>query len=260
MSAPDFAEAYARPGIYDILHSPYTAGEVDLLQRCASEHGAPAGPWLEPACGTARYLRVLAARGVRCTGFDLDDGMLDYARAALRRRGLDRRVRLLRADMAGFVDAVGAGRHAVAINPVNTIRHLHRPRDVAEHLRQVARALVPGGLYLVGISLSRYGEEEPTEDLWTARRGRCSVRQVVQYLPPDRRRRMETVFSHLQVDNPAGREYLDTTYRLRSYDLSQWKGLVGRSPLRRLAAVDDLGQPVTEEVEANYQIEILRRD
>lgn len=260
MSGPDFTEAYARPALYDILHSPHTAGEVDLLQRCARDHGAPDGPWLEPACGTGRYLRVLAARGVRATGFDLDEGMLGYARQRLRRGGGRRRIRLLRADMADFVDRVGRERFAVAFTPVNTLRHLHRPREVTAHLRQIAAALRPGGLYLVGISLSRYDEEEPSEDLWTARRGSCSVRQVVQYLPPDRRTRLETVFSHLQVDRPGGREYLDTSYRLRSYDLRQWKGLVARSPLQRVGAVDDLGQPVTEDVIADYQIEVLRRD
>lgn len=260
MSERDYTGAYARPDVYDILHAPNTAGEIDVFQRCARQHDAPRGPWLEPACGTGRYLRVLAARGVRVTGFDLDAGMLAYARRGIERDGLRHRARVLRADMADFLGLVGADRYAVAFNPVNTLRHLHRPADVAAHLRQIAASLRPGGLYLVGISFSRYGEEEPSEDVWTARRGRVSVRQVVQYLPADRRSRMETVFSHLQVDRPRGREYLDTSYRLRSYDLDQWKGLVRRSPLRRVGAFDDLGQPVTADIETDYQIEVLRRD
>ena len=260
MSNPDCNEAYADPGVYDILHSPHTAGEVDLFQRCAHEWAAPRGPWLEPACGSGRYLRVLATRGIRSTGFDLDQRMLDYARETRRRKNQHKQVRLLRADMADFLDVIGSARYAIAFNPVNSLRHLHGPRQITGHLRQIAAALKPGGLYLVGISLSRYGEEEPTEDVWTARRGSCSVRQIVQYLPPDPRARMETVFSHLQIDRPRGRAYHDSSYQLRSYDLQQWKGLVRRSPLRRAGALDDLGNRVTDDIETNYQIEVLRKD
>jgi len=256
----DYAEAYADPGVYDILHSPHTAGEIDLFQRCAREWSAPRGPWLEPACGSGRYLRVLAARGIRSAGFDTDQRMLSYARDRLRRRNQLAQVRLHQADMASFIRTIGSARYAIAINPVNTLRHLHSPRQVAEHLRQIAAALKSGGLYLVGISFSRYGEEEPTEDLWTARRGSCSVRQIVQYLPPDPRNRMERVFSHLQVDRPRGRTYFDSSYELRSYDLQQWKGVISRSPLRRVGAFDDLGNRVTDDIETNYQIEVLRKD
>jgi SAM-dependent methyltransferase len=259
MSAPDYAEAYADPEVYDVLHSPHTAGEIDLFDRCARDWKAPKGAWLEPACGSGRYLRELAGRGVRCTGFDLDDGMLDYARNEIRRAGFARRVRLVRADMASFRQVID-DRFAVAFNPVNTFRHLHRPREAAAHLREVAEALLPGGLYLVGLSFSRYGAEEETEDVWTAKRGKISVRQIVQYLPPDRRTRKEMVISHLQVDRPDGREYLNSTYALRSYDLDQWKGLVRRSPLRRVGAIDDLGNVVTDDIETNYQIEVLRLD
>jgi SAM-dependent methyltransferase len=260
MSIPDYAEAYARPEIYDVLHSPHTEGEVDLFQDCARRWDAPAGRWLEPACGSGRYLRVLAARGIRCTGFDLDEGMLDYARASMRGAAWRRRVTLRCANMARFSDRLAGSPFAVAFNPVNTFRHLHSPRAAAEHLREIARVLVPGGLYLVGMSFSRYGDEEASEDVWTAQRGDIAVRQIVQYLPPDPDERMETVISHLQVDGPTGREYLDASYRLRSYDLGQWKGLVRRSPLRRVGALDDLGNVVTDDVETSYQVEVLRRD
>lgn len=260
MSRPDYAEAYARPEVYDILHSPHTGGEIDLFECCAKEWKAPRGPWLEPACGSGRYLRTLAERGISATGFDLDEGMLDYARSALKRTGHSRRVRLARADMADFLPAIGDRMFAVAFNPVNTIRHLHSARAVTSHLRQVAEVLKPGGLYLVGISFSRYGEEEPIEDLWTAKRGSVAVRQIVQYIPPDPATRMEQVFSHLQVDRPSGRDYFDSNYELRSYDLDQWRGLVRRSPLRRVGAIDDLGNAVTNDIVTNYQIEVLRKD
>ena len=114
MSNADYSEAYADPGVYDILHSPHTAGEVDLFQKCAREWAAPRGPWLEPACGSGRYLRVLAAHGIRSTGFDLDPRMLAYARDMLRQKKQLARVRLHEADMADFIETIGSVRYAIA--------------------------------------------------------------------------------------------------------------------------------------------------
>jgi len=36
--------------------------------------------------------------------------------------------------------------------------------------------------------------------------------------------------------------------------------LIRRSPLRRVGAIDDLGNAVTADIETAYQIEVLRRD
>lgn len=250
-------DAYAHPSLYDVLHTPGTAGEVDLMQRLARRFAPPTrGAWLEPACGTGRYLRVLAGRGLRSVGFDRDASMVAYAREGLRRRGFSRRCRLFEADMADFLDELGRERFDVAFNPVNTFRHLLRENEARRHLQQVRDALHPGGIYIVGISLCRYGEEEAIEDVWSARRGACSVRQIVQYIPPDRRGRREGVFSHLAIDRPSGREHLDAHYELRSYDAAQWEALVRACGLQRRGAIDDLGRDVGDTV-VNYQLEVL---
>ena len=254
-------DPYAEPSVYDVLHTPGTAFEVDLLERLVTRHGHRTGRvqhWLEPACGTGRYLRVLAGRGRRCLGFDRDRGMLDYARTSMRRRGIHRAVRLVEADLADFRHAIGDARFDVAFVLVNSLRHLLHAAEVRRHFEQICAALRPGGLYIVGISLSRYGGEEPTEDVWVSRRGACTVRQIVQYLPPDRRRRRETVFSHLQIDRPSGRCYLDSRYDLRSYDERQWRAVVAASGLERCGAIDDLGNEVVSDL-VDYQLEVLRK-
>ena len=261
MSTPTLSDPYANPAVYDILHTPGTAGEVDVLQGVADRFDAPGGArrhWLEPACGTGRYLRVLAGRGQRATGIDLDGGMLDYARHSLVRRGLNRRVKLVYADMTAFGDHVGESTHDVAFVPVNSLRHLLDARQVRRHFEQVARALRPGGLYVVGISLSLYGEEDPSEDEWIGRRGSCTVRQLVQYLPPDRATRRETVISHVEVERPSGLEVFDTTYPLRSYDAGQWKAAWRGTGFERAGAVDDNGRDLPA-FPLEYQLEILRR-
>lgn len=262
MEAEDPA-LYADPAPYDILHTPGTAGEVDLLQRLARRHGVPGGTaarWLEPACGSGRYLRVLAGRGLRATGLDRDAGMLDYARATLRRRRLLQRVALLEADMTEVDAVVPAGSHDLAFNLVNSIRHLGSDASMLRHLAGVHRALRPRGLYIVGISLCHYGEEVEDEDSWQARRGACEVRQLVTYLPPagrGARERFETVVSHLAIRRPSGTTHQDSRYRLRCYDEGQWSRLVARSPFERAGSVTDRGVDVAGRA-LNYQLELLR--
>src|SRR5690606_35644929 len=57
---------YDEPMLYDVLHGKGTAGEVRGLRHLADRLGLdPTGPWLEPACGSGRYVRAAVARGVR---------------------------------------------------------------------------------------------------------------------------------------------------------------------------------------------------
>lgn len=244
------AGLYDDPALYDILHTPGTAGEVDLLEHIEREYGRPGGRWYEPACGTGRYLRVALGRGRRVAGYDNNPGMVAYAR-----RRLGRRVRV---GSMTDLEAPGGlpGSVGLAFNLVNTVRHLESDRDLLAHLAQVARLLGPGGIYVVGISLTDYASAEEEEDVWEAARGRCRVTQLVNYLPPAPDTRVETVVSHLLVRRPGGAEHHDDRYGLRAYDTRQWRRVVGRSALGRVASLDGFGRPLPGGP-ANYQLEIL---
>ena len=88
---------YLEPVLYDVVNTPQTAMEVDALQRAARQFARRSGPgsvWLEPACGTGRYLRVLARRGCKVRGYDPLPGMLAYAAGRLDRLGADQRLRI----------------------------------------------------------------------------------------------------------------------------------------------------------------------
>lgn len=242
---------YPEPGVYDVLHAPGTAAEVDGLQRIAARWvGAKATTWLEPACGTGRYLRVASRRGIRCIGFDRDPAMVAYAR-----RGGDP-FRVVVAEMTGFAPALGRARADFAFNLHNTIRHLPSDAAMLAHFSEMARVL-RGGVYAVGLSLTRYGAEEPEEDVWEGRRGRMRVQQLVQYLPPPGRGRFERVVSHVRIERPAGVTQHDSTYDLRCYDLAQWRRLVARSPFRIVATVNGAGATI-ERGHVPYGIEILK--
>ena len=245
-SAPSL---YDDPGIYDILMTPGTAAELNVLQRIEKQLGClrrRGTVWLEPACGTGRFLRLLASRGRRVIGFDRNAGQLAYARARLRNRGLLRRVRLYQAEMTAFDSQLRPASVDFAFNPVNSLRHLLTDDAMLSHFEQMARVLRPGGLYTVGISLRDDVQTTPEEDVWVAARGRCRVTQLVTYLPPEgqgARARRETVISHLMVERPGRTDHHDARYELRTYRVREWARLLARSSLRRLAVLDARGRP-----------------
>jgi SAM-dependent methyltransferase len=263
MNDPRAVDFYRIPSLYDILHTPGTAREVDGLERIAltycrtrtSPHRAPT--WLEPACGTGRYLRVAAGRGTNVVGLDTSEPMIDYARRRFKALGLP--ARLLVADMRSFT--LRSRSVDFAFNLINTIRHLPSDAAMLDHLRLIARVLRPGGSYAVGLNTSAYGSEYPSEDIWEGRRGRCHVRQIVQFVPPvtdsDLRRRIERVHSHLIVTRPRSVEHIDSTYTLRCYSPRQWRRLIDRSPLRLAAIVNEDGDPIGDPPPAGYAIYVL---
>lgn len=260
-----FTDLYDDPDVYDILHAPGTAEAVTGLERIAKLHLSGAArrlPWLEPACGTGRHLLVAARRGRRGVGFDLKPAMVEYARARVARSRVGRRVELFVADMTRFADHLRPRSIGLAFNLINTIRHLDSDRAMLDHFKDVARVLHPGGLYAVGVSLSLYGHEPPTEDVWVGARGLARVKQVVQYEPPTARRgasaRVERVYSHLTITRGRRTTYAHSTYALRCYSPEQWHELVERSALRVRAEVTERGEPL-HVVAPGYAVYLLGR-
>jgi SAM-dependent methyltransferase len=261
---------YADPSIYDILYTPGTAAEIDALERI--ERTLATGRlredrlWFEPACGTGRCLRVAARRGRRVAGFDREAPMLAYARKRLATCAGASARRLFEAELAGFAEAAGRaglkpGTVDFAFMTVNSLRHLESDRDMKSHFAQVADLLRPGALYVVGISLTDYNWLWPDEDVWSGRRGNCSVSQVINWLPPEPgtpRGRLERALSHLTVTRPGGAVDLDDAYDLRCYDEKQWRKLVGASALEHAGSFNALGKPLPPGTWP-YQLEALRK-
>lgn len=241
------ADFYANPTVYDILHGPGTAADVTALVRIVRRfrpHAARKGSrWLEPACGTGRHLKVLARRAFRAIGFDVEPGMVDFARKSL--AGLNAEV--FTARMEDFARGRKGLRADVGFNLINTIRHLSSDAAMARHLRAMRTALQPSGVYVVGLSLSAYGLESPSEDVWTGSRGRTKVTQVVQYLPASgkgRGGRDERVISHMIVSSGARTRHVDSAYTLRSYSLEQWRRSVRDSGWTIEGVVDQDGRDI----------------
>ena len=122
-----------------------------------------------------------------------------------------------------------------------------------DHFESIVRALKPGGVYAVGLSLAAYGLEQETEDVWQGTRGACTVRQTAQYIPPlvepgskpKPSLRFETVISHLEITRPSGTEHQDSTYRLRTFSRDEWTRLLGRSAMQLIEITDEDGNPIS---------------
>lgn len=256
---------YGQPELYDILHQPDTEWEVRGLFKVARRFLGPRDPatmrWLEPACGTGRYLRLAAKTGVRVVGFDRSPEMITYAKARLKEIGVSRRANLFVGDMVGFESEVKPASIDMAFNLINTIRHLPSDKAILGHLAGVRAVLKPGGFLIVGISLSAYGKEVPEEDVWRGKRGRVEVTQIVNYEPADNGpgpgKRIEMVYSHMMVRTPKGDSHHDDTYGLRSYDLAQWRTIVSRAGFERIATIDEQGEDVVVR-EPGYAIHVLK--
>ncbi|HOX27042.1 MAG TPA: class I SAM-dependent methyltransferase [Candidatus Krumholzibacteria bacterium] len=249
---------YLDPALYDVVNAQGTAREIDALDRVARRCAARSGPgavWLEPGCGTGRYLRVLARRGRRVRGYDSLPAMLAYARARLVRGGGDWRL------AAGSftdpaADLVDLGPADVAFCPVNSLRHLADDGAVLAHLAQIAALLAPDGVYLVGIDL-HHENRVIEEDVWEGARGGLHVTQVVQYLPPAAGDRRERVIVEVMATRPRGVEHRSHRYDLRTYTEREWRALVDGSALRRRATFDARGRPREGTARLPYQIEVL---
>jgi SAM-dependent methyltransferase len=252
---------YDHPKWYDILHARGTAAEVTGVEVIAERFAGwdPADRYLnllEPACGTGRHLRVAARRGHRCWGIDLSEPMLAYAREKLGEAGL--KATLVNLDMARFSAAdleLGRERIDVALCFINSVRHLPTDAAMVSHLRSVSRVLAREGVYALGLGLAAYGSEQESEDVWKGSRGRCTVTQMVQYLPPPNRivgdrgseieaPRNERVISQLAVATPKREVFISHKFSLRTYSAKEWEAVLGLAGMTILGLVDEYGDDV----------------
>lgn len=231
---------YADPELYDALHADGTADEVWLLDRVARLHGNGGKAALEPACGTGRYMAGLLRRGWLTHGYDLSPRMVAYARRRLSRWGA--RARVERGDMVSFKPKRA---YDLAFNLLSTFRHLLSEREALSHLRRTEAALNPGGLYVLGLDLASYGNDQADEETWTTRRGGREFTHVMMTLPPEPRRRRERIINF--VTSPAGSRarVLESSYDLRSYDPEELALLILRTRFSLAACYGYDGKPAS---------------
>jgi SAM-dependent methyltransferase len=241
---------YNCPLYYDVAFQGDTQREADFVEAAGRKYCPfPVKKILEPACGTGRLVRELAARGHRLTGFDLNRPSLDFLRERLKERGL--RARTFVGDMADFhlpspVD--------VAFCTVNTFRLLLTEDAARRHLECVAASLRTGGIYILGFHLLPPDVSEESTERWTESASGIRVTTTLRVLTTDRRRRVETLRTSLLVREHGQEKRLRDEFQFRMYTAAQFRRLLACVPSLRLRDVYDFWYEIDEPQKLDNQI------
>ncbi len=165
---------YDHPLYWDILFGFDRSKEAEFHHRTFARWGiATDERVLEVACGPARVARLLARRGWKLTGLDHSPAMLAFAREQAAAEGTP--LATLCADMTAFT---ARDLFAAAYNPLSSFRLLHRDDEADAHLRCMAAALRPGGVYVLDLAFqaSVGAPVTTTDEGWEMMRGAVTVR------------------------------------------------------------------------------------
>ncbi|MCG8418693.1 MAG: class I SAM-dependent methyltransferase [Proteobacteria bacterium] len=264
---------YATPLYYDIVFDAETDKECDFLEAMYERHApGPTRRVLEPACGSGRLVVEMARRGYHVTGFDLSDSTLEFAKKRLERARRTRsnakkpaerspgRVRLHKGLMQSFRFR---GQFDLAHCLVSSFRYLLSEDDALSHLECTARALRPGGIYVLGFHLSEYVADGISRERWVAERNGVHVVCNIQSWPAERHRRRESLRSRLVVSRRGRVTRHETSWEFRTYSARQFRSLVAKVPnLEHIATYDfdyNPDKPCRLGAERLDQVAILRR-
>ncbi len=237
---PSLTDFYGSPELYDLLHAQGTDDEVWLLDRIAKRHGIGGKTALEPACGTGRYMAGLLRRGWSVDGYDLSLKMVAFARNRLAKWG--GKVHLERGEMSTYRPQ---RQYDLAFNLLSTFRHLPDDRSAVAHLRRTYEALNPGGIFILGLDLALYGQEQPDEEMWTMTREGRRYTHVMMSMPADKRLRRERILNFVTVPTSRGQKVRESFYDLRSYDAQELAALILKTPFSLAACYGYDGKPAS---------------
>lgn len=247
MSRYENADWYDHPRYYDIVFDPDTPKEVDFLEDVHTAYGRVGSRRrvIEPACGSGRLLAEFARRGWHATGFDLNERMLEFARA----RPLSPGAPGLRVFAARMENFAPCGPVDFAFCLLSTFKYILTGRGAAAHLRRVAASLVRGGLYAVGIHLTDYSRRTPDHERWTGERAGIRVVSTTDTWPASRRTRTERLRNRMLVreraeDGSTRTRRIETSWLCRTYDARQLRSLIARVPEFEVVACHDFNHDI----------------
>jgi SAM-dependent methyltransferase len=250
---------YDYPKYYDLIFGSDCQAEIRFLQDCFAGFAQRRVKKLfEPACGTGRLMIRFAKLGFQIAGNDLNPVAIDFCNRRLEKYGFP--ASGLVGDMCDFqlkrpVDA--------AFNTINSFRHLERPELAAAHLRAMADAVAPGGLYVLGLHLTPSDEPHVVEETWTAARGALKIRSKMWLVERHPAQRLETYRMKYEVTKPSGREVLEDQFNFLTYNVQQVFDLFAAEPRWEIAATYDftydIEQPITVDGQTEDVVFVLRR-
>ncbi len=265
-SKTEHRDWYDTPEYYDIIFDADTAKEADFMEAAWQQFGrvtSKKGPRrvLEPACGSGRSVLEMARRGWLVDGFDLGPEMLTYAKQRLKSAGL--KARLWIDNMSQF-QVPGQTRYHLAHCLVSTFKYLLTEEAAQAHLRHVAEALLPGGLYFLGVHLTDYSRTTCEHERWAEQRGGVSVICNTRGWPADRKTRLEAVRTRLKITRDGQQHSQETRWNFRTYSAAQLRRtLLEAAPVLEVAGcfdfTYDLQSPRKFDDEYSDLLLVLRR-
>ena len=217
------ASVYDYPSYYDVLFNSAWKREYGFLLHAFAAHASiPVKKVFEPACGTGRLLWRLAKDGFQVSGLDLNRKAIAFCNRRLRRHGL--------ADAAFYGDMAAdlpSDRPMdAAFNLVSSFCHLTEAAQAENHLKLIADALRPGGIYLLGFHLKPQGIAECEAENWECRRGALSLTSHLKTVGWNKKERMETIEFRMTATTPNQTVHLLDQFPFRTYTLKQFQMLL----------------------------------
>jgi hypothetical protein len=150
-----------------------------------------------------------------------------------------------------------------AFNLINTVRHLPSEAAMESHLQCLARALAPGGLYLLGLHLTPTEGSRVDDERWTGRRGRVQVDSYMWTKELDLQSRNERLGIRFDVRTPTRRFRIEDEMNYRTYTAEQFRALLGRVPELQVVETYDFlyefAEPITVGPTTEDVVYVLRR-
>lgn len=127
---------------YDQLF-PLSSQQLDFVSGLLKPESQP--DILDIGCGTGALAAALTRQGARCTGIDLDEGMIREAKQS--RRGPDFRVLNMMEISTAFADRRFDGILCMG----NTLVHLPGPKEIGDFLNSASSLVKPRGILILQI-------------------------------------------------------------------------------------------------------------
>lgn len=173
LNSGDIPSVYKRAEVYDVAFSYRNVPkEADALTAWYSRMTGKPRPEsvVELAAGPARHAREFQRRGINSSMLDNSPEMVQFARAASARDGVQLS-NYITGDMAKFRLPAKTD---MAVTMLDSVGHLRTDAAMVAHLKSVGVNLKPGGVYVMEIN-NPTARLATTQSRWTAKEGGTSV-------------------------------------------------------------------------------------
>jgi len=250
---------YDHPTYYDLIFGSDWVAEFRFLEKVFKQHvRGKTKRLLEPACGTGRLLYRMLKSGYHCEGLDLNEKAVEFCNKRLERHGYKPT-----AFVANMCDFTVKKPFDAAFNTINSFRHLTTEAMAVAHLRAMAAAIRPGGIYALGFHLTPLVGPTTDEESWTARRGHLQVNTHMWPRDKDPKTRIERFNLRFDIYRPTGSSRIDDCLVLRSYTYKQFAAMVKKVPEWQVETAYDFSYDADEPIEIDESTEdvvyILKR-